>query len=106
MMMEVALMLFWGRCDCGCSRHAAIAARPGLRAVQVRADDGVLPGRGLGRRAGYRQHRSRSVTLAVRPRRRRPAVSRARLLVDSAERGTVGVRPGQLPGHYAAGAAD
>ena len=84
----------------------AITVRPGLAAVPACPGDDLLPGRGLGRWAGHRQHRTWAVTLAVRPRRGRLAVTRARLLVDSAQRGAVGVRPGQLPGRYRTGAVD
>src|SRR5215472_18259187 len=73
-----------------------IAARPGLAAVPACPGDDRLPGRGLGRWAGHRQHRGWAATLAVRPRRRWPAVTRAWLLVDPAQRGAVGVRPGRV----------
>src|SRR6516225_5368188 len=84
----------------------AIAVRPGLAAGPAGPGDHLLPGRGLGRRAGHRQHRPWAATLAVRPRRRWRAVTGARLLVDSAQRGAVGARPGQLPGRNHAGPAD
>ena len=84
----------------------AIAVRAGLAAGPACPGDDLLPGRGLGRWAGHRKHRAWAATLAVRPRRRRPAVTGARLLVDSAQRGAVGVRPGQLPGRYRAGPVD
>src|SRR6516164_10296772 len=84
----------------------AIAVRAGLAAGPACPGDDVLPGCGLGRWAGHRQHRTWAATLAVRPRRRRRAVTGARLLVDSAQRGAVGVRPGQLPGRNYAGPVD
>src|SRR6516164_3770616 len=52
-----------------------IAVRPGLAAGPACPGDHLLPGRGLGRWAGHRQHRAWAATLAVRPRRRRRAVT-------------------------------
>src|SRR5947209_13449389 len=82
----------------GQAAASAIAARTGLAAVPTCPGDAMLPGRGLGRRTGHQQHRAWAAALAVRTRRRRPAVARARLLVDPAKRKSVGVRPGRLPG--------
>src|SRR5215831_15202435 len=67
------------------------AARPRPAGLLACPGDGRLPGRGLGRRAGHRQHRTWAAGLAVRPRRRRAPVTGARLLVDPAEFGAVGI---------------
>src|SRR6516165_1264102 len=46
-----------------------IAVRPGLAAGPACPGDHLLPGRGLGRWAGHRQHRAWAVTLAIGSRR-------------------------------------
>src|SRR5215469_13566951 len=85
---------------------SAIAASSGLAAGPACPDDDLLLDGALGRWAGHRQHRRRAVALAVQPRWHRLAVTPARLLVDSDERGAVGIRPGQLPGRYRHGPVD